>query len=284
MLIIHHTVVPINQNKALGRPDNNQRSKAPDMMTQPMPQPVTGYTTSTTTAHFAPLSPRLRRSSSIAAELRRLISSGQLKPGDQLPTEAALCRQFGVSRTTLREAIQMLRTSGLLDVTPGRGSFIRTPDLSQLLADLALTAPATRCTMAEVNHLRAIMQRDILSRLTRVQPAQRSELHNYTLNRHATAADNAETEANWHLHMARLAGGMLNHLMLQTLLAIELQHRITRFNNPDEVMRTIQTQMRFNAALVDGDFALADRVLTQYLTPGVAPSPAATQQQAQPAA
>ena len=217
---------------------------------------------------FAPLTPRLRRSSSIAAELRRLISSGQLKPGDQLPTEATLCRQFGVSRTTLREAIQMLRTSGLLDVTPGRGSFIRTPDLSQLLADLALTAPAMRCNAPDIAHIRTLLQRDVLIRLMRLQPSQRGELHNFTLNRQAQPHDNAETEANWHLHMARLSGSQLSHLMLQTLLALELQGRIQRFHNPDEVMRTIQTQIRINSALVDGDFALAERVLVQYINPG----------------
>ncbi|RYG60797.1 MAG: FadR family transcriptional regulator [Alphaproteobacteria bacterium] len=248
------------------------------MMAQ-QPANITSYQNPTSVSQFTPLSPRMRRSSSIAAELRRLISAGELKPGDQLPTEATLCRQFGVSRTTLREAIQMLRTSGLLDVTPGRGSFIRTPDLSQLLADLALTTPATRCSGAEINHLRCIIQRDIIARLTRVQTAQRSELHNFTLSRQATPDVNAEAEANWHLHMARLAGGTLNHLMLQTLLAMELQNRIQRFHNPDEVMRTIQTQMRFNSALVDGDFALADRVLTQYLTPGVAPAPSQVQPQ-----
>lgn len=217
---------------------------------------------------FAPLTPRLRRSSSIAAELRRLISSGQLKPGDQLPTEATLCRQFGVSRTTLREAIQMLRTSGLLDVTPGRGSFIRTPDLSQLLADLALTAPAVRCSLNDIAHVRTLLQRDILLKLMRLQPSQRGELHNFTLNRQSQPHDNAEAEANWHLHMARLSGSQLSHLMLQTLLAMEMQSRIQRYHNPDEVMRTIQTQMRINSALVDGDFALAERVLVQYINPG----------------
>jgi len=221
-----------------------------------------------TSPAFSPLTPRLRRSSSIATELRRLISSGQLKPGDQLPTEATLCRQFGVSRTTLREAIQMLRTSGLLDVTPGRGSFIRTPDLTQLLADLALTAPATRCSGSEIAHIRALLQKDILGRLARVSATQRGELHNFTLSREAQPHENAETEANWHLHMARLGGGGLMHLMLQTLLSMENQQRLQRFHNQDEVMRTIQTQMRINAALVDGDFALAERVLMQYLNPG----------------
>ena len=216
---------------------------------------------------FSPLAPRHRRSTTIATELRRLISSGQLKPGDQLPTEATLCRQFGVSRTTLREAIQMLRTSGLLDVTPGRGSFVRTPDLSQLLADLALAAPALRNNLSDISHMRCLIQRDVLTRLARLTPTQRGELHRYTLNRLATAEDNAETEAQWHLQMARLSGSMLAHLLLQTLMALESTVRVTRFQNPDEVMRTIQIQMRINAALVDGDFALAERVLTQYLNP-----------------
>lgn len=78
---------------------------------------------------ITPLLPRSRRSATIAESLRALITGGQLKPGDKLPTEAMLCQQFGVSRTTLREAIQMLRTNGLLEVTPGRGSFVRVPDI-----------------------------------------------------------------------------------------------------------------------------------------------------------
>lgn len=221
---------------------------------------------------FSPLAPRHRRSTAIATELRRLISSGQLKPGDQLPTEATLCRQFGVSRTTLREAIQMLRTSGLLDVTPGRGSFVRTPDLSQLLADLALAAPSLRNNLADIAHMRCLIQRDVLGRLSKLQPSQRGELHRYTLNRHASAEENAETEANWHLQMARLSGSMLAHLLMQTLLALESTPRVTRFQNPDEVMRTIQIQMRINAAIVDGDFALAERVLVQYINPQQTPS------------
>lgn len=216
---------------------------------------------------FSPLAPRHRRSTAIATELRRLISSGQLNPGDQLPTEATLCRQFGVSRTTLREAIQMLRTSGLLDVTPGRGSFVRVPDLSQLLADLALAAPTLRGNLNDIAHMRCLIQRDTLTRLARLTPTQRGELHRYTLNRMAQPEENAKTEAQWHLQMARLGGSMLAHLLLQTLMALESSSRVTRFGNPDEVMRTIQIQMRINAALVDGDFALAERVLMQYLNP-----------------
>jgi hypothetical protein len=71
--------------------------------------------------------------------------------------------------------------------------------------------------------------------------------------------------------------------MLQTLLAMELQSRAKRFSNPDEVMRTIQTQMRINSALVDGDFALAERVLVQYINPGVQITPSMPSTPQQPA-
>lgn len=216
---------------------------------------------------FTPLMPRARRSSTIASELRRLIGSGQLKPGDQLPTEAMLCQQFGVSRTTLREAIQMLRTTGLLDVTPGRGSFIRTPDVRQLLSDLALVGQACVSCPADITGLRLLLQRDVLARLAKTQPSQRQGLHQHTLSRMASPEENAATEAAWHLHMAALAGNQLATLMLQTLLALETAPRQQRYRNPDEVLRTIHIQMRTNAAIIEGDWPLAERVLAQYINP-----------------
>lgn len=62
---------------------------------------------------------KVRRSTAVADCLREMITSGQLKPGDKLPTEEKLCQHFGVSRTTLREAVQSLRSAGILEVTPG---------------------------------------------------------------------------------------------------------------------------------------------------------------------
>jgi DNA-binding FadR family transcriptional regulator len=49
------------------------------------------------------------------------IVSGEIKPGEQLPTEAAFCAELGVSRTTVREAIKRLHGKGLLAGGPRTG-------------------------------------------------------------------------------------------------------------------------------------------------------------------
>ena len=52
------------------------------------------------------------------------ISSGQLAPGTQLPTESGLMVEFGVSRTVVREAISRLQAAGLVATRHGVGSFV----------------------------------------------------------------------------------------------------------------------------------------------------------------
>lgn len=57
--------------------------------------------------------------------LRRLIDEGVLQPGDQLPTERQLSEQLGVSRGTVREAVQFLDALGLVESRHGHGTFVR---------------------------------------------------------------------------------------------------------------------------------------------------------------
>jgi GntR family transcriptional regulator len=60
----------------------------------------------------------------LAADIRTQITDGRLKPGDRLPTEAQLIDLHGVSRITVREALQVLIQSGQIERFAGRGTFI----------------------------------------------------------------------------------------------------------------------------------------------------------------
>lgn len=61
----------------------------------------------------------------LEAALRSQIAQGGLQPGDWLPSEAELGQQYGVSRITVRTALQHLEQDGLLERQAGRGTFVK---------------------------------------------------------------------------------------------------------------------------------------------------------------
>ncbi|MBA8820225.1 DNA-binding FadR family transcriptional regulator [Ochrobactrum sp. P6BSIII] len=60
----------------------------------------------------------------VSGELKKLIQSGEFKPGMKLPSEAKLTEAYGVSRTVIREAVAALRADGLVEARQGAGVFV----------------------------------------------------------------------------------------------------------------------------------------------------------------
>ncbi|EYD75580.1 transcriptional regulator, GntR family protein [Rubellimicrobium mesophilum DSM 19309] len=78
----------------------------------------------------------------VARRLQGLITRGEWKPGQQIPSQRVLSEQLEVSRASLREALQTLETLGLIRSEPGRGTFVtygqevdRGPELRWRYAD-----------------------------------------------------------------------------------------------------------------------------------------------------
>ncbi|MCA3749647.1 MAG: winged helix-turn-helix transcriptional regulator, partial [Rubrobacter sp.] len=78
------------------------------------------------TVAFKP-APVRRAREQVESQLREAILSGTFRSGDRLPSELELAKSFGVSRTTVREALGSLASAGLISKVPGAsgGSFVR---------------------------------------------------------------------------------------------------------------------------------------------------------------
>ncbi len=60
----------------------------------------------------------------IIDQLMNMIRSGELKPNTRLPSERELANQFGVSRTSIREAMKALAFTGIVAIRPGDGTYV----------------------------------------------------------------------------------------------------------------------------------------------------------------
>src|ERR1700704_1363935 len=69
--------------------------------------------------------------------IKKMIVSGELKPGDRLPKEADLAERLGLSRNSLREAVKALSLIRVLDVKQGDGTYVTSLQPEILLDSVA---------------------------------------------------------------------------------------------------------------------------------------------------
>ena len=122
--------------------------------------------------------PRQGLTHRVIAELRSRIESGELKPGDRLPTEQALIKHFGVSRTVIREAVAGLRADGLVQPRQGVGVFVLKPTAPNGELPL-LTLPTRKISdIIESLELRTAVEVEAAGlAAARCSPAQEAEIH-----------------------------------------------------------------------------------------------------------
>jgi DNA-binding FadR family transcriptional regulator len=100
----------------------------------------------------------------VADQLRELIMTGQLSPGERLPNEALLASEFGVSRATVREALRVLTTQNLVRTAKGTGggSYVTLPTVDHisefLRSNINLLTESEDLTLAELVEARELLE------------------------------------------------------------------------------------------------------------------------------
>ncbi|WP_134681981.1 FadR/GntR family transcriptional regulator [Paracoccus ravus] len=137
--------------------------------------------------------------------LRRQIQSGEYKAGDRLPSESRLTRDFGVSRTVVREAIAALRADGIVEPKQGAGVFVLPPN--ETLPAFRDVDPDRVSSIIEILELRMALECDAAAlAATRHSPLQEEDILDAFQRLNELARQNrptAEADFAFHLSIAR---------------------------------------------------------------------------------
>ena len=94
----------------------------------------------------------------VFTQLKELLVQGEWKPGEKLPSENELAAQFGVSRITVRQALQKLGALGLVETRLGEGSFVKQLEAADAVTPLIPAIVLSRDTLPQVMEFREMLE------------------------------------------------------------------------------------------------------------------------------
>jgi GntR family transcriptional repressor for pyruvate dehydrogenase complex len=226
-------------------------------------------------------STRRGRSSEIALEIQRAIYDGKLAVGQRLPNERELGREFGVSRSTLREAIRLLEAQGVVEVRRGvtGGTYVIEPGADRVgfgLAALIRFGQATTQDFAEFR--RAFEPETARLAALRITAEQRGRI----LAVVEALRDATDPRWPWERFMEldialheEIANASHNPIRVAVMLGVHEAFRqtsmaISRFDNPAWRAEQFRQLELLADAIVSRKAALAKRLMMQHVDGNVA--------------
>ena len=90
--------------------------------------------------------------------IRQMIADGELQAGQKLPSERELAEKFNVSRVPIREALKILEYMGVLDSSPGDGTYVKNTSAQSLVSKMDFSFDATADTIRDLLELRIVLE------------------------------------------------------------------------------------------------------------------------------
>jgi GntR family transcriptional regulator, transcriptional repressor for pyruvate dehydrogenase complex len=215
----------------------------------------------------------------IADELRGLIVSGELSDGESLGREADLVQRFGVSRPSLREALRILETEGLIRVVRGLhgGVVVQSPDQRMTARTAALVLQARNVSLADVFEARSMLEplaaKAVASSRRRKSAA--AELRTLVDEERASLKDPEEfgqANARFHERLVALADNqtlsilteMLNEIVVRALTAVSRGEDTV--SSLTARRRGIRSQERLIELIANGDATAVEEYWRSHMT------------------
>jgi len=212
---------------------------------------------------------KVRRYEQVAEQIRRLIGSGALKPGDLLPPERELAETLGVGRSSVRDAVRTLEVMGILEPRQGHGTVVRDLSADALVVPLATVLQHKRVLVADLLDVRRMIEPGLAARAARNatpeevrQMAAVLERHEAKLGRGEEAVDE-DSEFHYAIAMAARNGVVLR--VLDVLMDLLRESRARSLQVPGRARRSFDGHRRILRAIQKRDAKAAEAAVRKHL-------------------
>lgn len=172
---------------------------------------------------FSPLEDRELISVMVAEQIEKAILAKEYLPGARLPSEFELCRQFSVSRTSVREALKALLTQGMIEKVKGKGIYVSDAS-SQIVTDpfvKYLKLKLNRNYVLDLVHARQIIEPGIAYYAAKNRDKEDIAKLNSALddfdNCNGNYIDLAKLDMTFHLNLAKASKNSVIPLILDPI-------------------------------------------------------------------
>jgi GntR family transcriptional regulator, transcriptional repressor for pyruvate dehydrogenase complex len=206
--------------------------------------------------------------SMLVGAFKQLISEGSLAPGSRLPPERELAESFGVSRSSLRQALKVLEIMGVISQRVGDGTYLNTAAASILSEPLEFLILLDGISFHELMEARLIVEPELAARAAaRATADDVAELRRALSAMETRRLDHDQfVEADMRFHQAvfRIAGNRVCSLMF-TVVHSSLERLIRLTSQLVEPEHTLQLHKRIYLAIRRGDAEQARRRMIEHL-------------------
>ncbi|PWA13074.1 GntR family transcriptional regulator [Pueribacillus theae] len=160
----------------------------------------------------------------VVEQLKKNILEGNLKPGDKLPSVRALSTSFRVGQSTIREALSVLKTIGLIETRQGEGTFIRHYDSTILNQSISDTLFVTKEEIIDLLDVRKTLERGTVSLAAERRTADDLRKIESIINEmeKELTSDHFGEEADWAFHFA-IAEASRNRIMISLMEELSIK-------------------------------------------------------------
>ncbi len=205
----------------------------------------------------------------VVEQVIRLIGESKLEAGSRLPPEMKLAEQIGVSRTVIREAMQILIAKGLVETRHGVGTVVRTVGGEQISEHLALMVQLNELSLDNLHHVRSILEVEIAGvAASQASPEEIEHLGQLVEKLESDSADPmryVEADGEFHRYLARTAHNPLLVILLDSFAGIMNQVRRRVSQDPALVRSGMPDHRRIMERVKAGDAVGARQAMSEHL-------------------